>query len=1698
MAQCSNECWTQEQGSVEARQRNARGHAHKAQEVAVWGRFSTANFPLPGVATTQDDSVDSYGVTPADIGVREPVCAVSEEVGDAEAEARQRRVAELATSPAQLRPVFAGDYGRVVQRCTLLAPFTEDVGSRQQEARGRAHKATEVASWGCNGGGLGANAHLPGRDGDYVGNGGGDCMTATPKQELTCEEKAADLEALEMRRGALATSFEELRCNLVPAPEEIEKFQTLLREAQDKHEGLVKAKMRRAGRFCWSSAYKPTMRGETEREVMRFSASLRAAQGNTGLDMELPDSGGWAMVETHVIPGDHCTEEQLKVCAVREKNANFWLPSRVEARASKQKCRGDTIIPEFFALARRWPEELSEVVASSPDPAAIRCIREKRDQEERRQLAMLLDEQAAKGAKFTLWLCDGHWPEPGEEWMSAGARCAAKAAERQKEILEMRRERLKTSEVIGKIPRVLYVFNPNKVHAGAFHILPKQRNGRPVWRKIIPGPQNYRQPKSEPNIQHILIQLAAPSLYEHALASQIFTGGKKWTPSESVLSRWNFCLRYKKYGSWVNDPIYYSEKKSNSLPHEVVGNWRHHESREQVNLTISMEPWKLFVRGPASLKCCLGNYERRSDATHNGRSIWGMNGGVHLIYWDDADMRWCVSATKELGKALIRSGVLCDECVLPNDVSGCWQMECAEPGNWEDSAEISINNVGDSNSAPKILFVGIPAAAVKKNMRLREVVGEYILVPAEEQQMLTIEMLEWRMVDNDGVQIFCIKNSNQNQICGWAILIHNSTVLHCDLCPGESLLPDEVETWMDTGSKEPVDGVIITNRDFTPVEGHIGDVTSDTGFIHAGDHFSFLSCITHHVRAAVALDAGNLEEKKLEGVFVRLKRFSVFGLDHLQKFRLDAGSLSPQGVRELAEWLKVSVTLQEFTLSKLAAVGIDLICEALEFNDTLELLDVSRSNIGPTGCSAIAKALKSNSGLRTLKLSGNEITDDGAIEFAAALKVNATLRELDLDNNSIGCDGCDQLASIVPGSAGLEKLDLSNNKDSSRQRIVTNDGIPRTFFLSRIPSRLKIELQPNFAPGAPIPISPSHLAASMHASLALDMNFPTLGSQRAACNFSRKRLQELVKIYLPHEGEKIDLPATKLLADCRALALNLTLFHLRLGGCEIPPRSGVPLCGQQVDAALQGDTSVGVDGECAHFDINIDLMSAPCAPAWIPRVPKTLQLTLAVGEERRYLLSPDGNGGNKESGELRVILSRHKDYQSDCGGPGVQTNTLVTLIWSPPTTLRGVPIGQLSGFWTNQYDRVRKQLQAQSKETRRFQEGINMYHANEKSILCETLASQSSLAELFDFGPVDTFVSHYWGHDVSNTLEALRKQAGDRHDCRVWICSIANNQRCIQEELGNDVDQSPFARALRSDTCRAAALMLDKDAAALTRFWCLYEIMTVIQLQSSSVDITLDLCTSSGVVSRGDVEVDLALKMSNVVADIDVAKAGCSNEQDRAMIESAIIERVGGYDAMNTQVRRCVGNGLHEVEKKQQNKFREAEKRLGLRSDTTDLDTAQEEAPQGNVGDDGVAPVDSEQKVTSKMEDTVHVKEDASTEVAITNEIDIGAEVSERVTNIGLSEALKRIAELEEALTRAQAERDLAVQDLRLYKKRADELRRRVRQTMDTPAGSASQAAKAASQPLGAFTLSMTTPAGDVDNEDFMSWLFHSESDFLV
>ena len=147
---------------------------------------------------------------------------------------------------------------------------------------------------------------------------------------------------------------------------------------------------------------------------------------------------------------------------------------------------------------------------------------------------------------------------------------------------------------------------------------------------------------------------------------------------------------------------------------------------------------------------------------------------------------------------------------------------------------------------------------------------------------------------------------------------------------------------------------------------------------------------------------------------------------------LDDMSLIDQDMKIVVKQAVVDKQCQLLSLqsSKITSLGVLMLAEALNNNQTLETLYLSNSHISDHGVRFLVDALStSRNTLKTLVLQQNEITNQGVQYLAQMLQTNATLLWLYLGENQISDDGVRMLAgALTNGNTTLEMLVLSSNK----------------------------------------------------------------------------------------------------------------------------------------------------------------------------------------------------------------------------------------------------------------------------------------------------------------------------------------------------------------------------------------------------------------------------------------------------------------------------------------------------------------------------------------------------------------------------------------------------------------------------------------------------------------------------------------------
>jgi len=127
----------------------------------------------------------------------------------------------------------------------------------------------------------------------------------------------------------------------------------------------------------------------------------------------------------------------------------------------------------------------------------------------------------------------------------------------------------------------------------------------------------------------------------------------------------------------------------------------------------------------------------------------------------------------------------------------------------------------------------------------------------------------------------------------------------------------------------------------------------------------------------------------------------------------------------------------------------------------------------------------------------------------------------------------------------------------------------------------------------------------------------------------------------------------------------------------------------------------------------------------------------------------------------------------------------------------------------------------------------------------------------------------------------------DPLDCTFWICAFCNNQFAVEHAVGQrGVATSSFAVAMRCDSCKDVAVILDGGGEVYHRIWCAFELFFARQLQTARINgaLNITLVNEEGVLSDGDASAESVLHMQVMMSRVHTANASASVDSDRVRI----------------------------------------------------------------------------------------------------------------------------------------------------------------------------------------------------------------------
>lgn len=224
-----------------------------------------------------------------------------------------------------------------------------------------------------------------------------------------------------------------------------------------------------------------------------------------------------------------------------------------------------------------------------------------------------------------------------------------------------------------------------------------------------------------------------------------------------------------------------------------------------------------------------------------------------------------------------------------------------------------------------------------------------------------------------------------------------------------------------------------------------------------------------------------------------------------------------------------------------------------------------------------------------------------------------------------------------------------------------------------------------------------------------------------------------------------------------------------------------------------------------------------------------------------------------------------------------------------------------------------------------------MYYIDPNIVRPLTAKRKLSFAECVGPHDVQWFISHWWGTAFQDTCSAIQRHAKSFSpsadpdawlSITYWICTFANNQYKIPEELGKTHQESSFYLALHSSTCCGTCMVLDDRAVPLTRSWCLFELLQTLDLETRSGHQGLVFGTSTGVLNKGAATVELALRIGDRLSVLSLEDATASSMKDQEVIHRLVLEEKGAFQQIDKELRDHVRSALQTCNDKVDEDFR--------------------------------------------------------------------------------------------------------------------------------------------------------------------------------
>ena len=160
-------------------------------------------------------------------------------------------------------------------------------------------------------------------------------------------------------------------------------------------------------------------------------------------------------------------------------------------------------------------------------------------------------------------------------------------------------------------------------------------------------------------------------------------------------------------------------------------------------------------------------------------------------------------------------------------------------------------------------------------------------------------------------------------------------------------------------------------------------------------------------------------------------------------------NLSLKSYTALADYLDQPKTLLQQLMLEGNQTGdkpVCLIANALQYNNNLKFLNISKNNITDIGATAVAKMLVMNNKLNVLFMHWNKVRETGGVKIARAINKSDSLQIWDMSFNNIGTLGQEHsvakaLSKAFQENQSLLHVDLSNCNFDGEDIEIINKGL---------------------------------------------------------------------------------------------------------------------------------------------------------------------------------------------------------------------------------------------------------------------------------------------------------------------------------------------------------------------------------------------------------------------------------------------------------------------------------------------------------------------------------------------------------------------------------------------------------------------------------------------------------------------------------